>query len=257
MTVHVNLELTDLCNIRCRMCGQAENPRVHRFQPNQFMAWDTWKASIDALAGYEDEVDLCPHWLGEPTLHPEFERFVRYAFEQNAGNRLFRNFKLHTNGTLLDERRVDAILDCANRGEMAEDTFRFVHFSVDAYLPATYDQIKKYDFGERVYRNIRQLLERRVERGLRWPYVTVAFIVMPENRREARWFLDYWTQTYERLGLPSELVYDWPQKLVDTIYFRRLHQSDQPAADRLHREVLDELGLLPMGAAGAFIEEAF
>ena len=108
-----------------------------------------------------------------------------------------------------------------------------------------------------MYKNIVRLLERRQERQLRWPYVTVAFIVMPENQHEARWFQQYWTRVFDRLELPFEEVYDWPQRLADTMYFRRLHQEDQPAADALHRSVLDQLGILPLDASGAFIEESF
>jgi len=257
VSTNLNLELTDLCNVKCRFCGQADTPKVHGFQANKFMKWEVWKAAIDGLADFEDEVDLCPHWLGEPTLHPEFSRFVRYAFDNNAGNRLFKHFKLHTNGTLLDDERIETILDCANRDDMAEDTFGFVHFSVDAYTPAVYYQLKKYDYGGQVYANIRTLIERRQERGLRWPYVTNAFIVTPENRHEARWYLDYWAALFARVGVEHDVVYDWPQRFRDNLYYRRLHQADQAAADRLHREVLDELDILPLDAAGAFIEEAF
>lgn len=255
--INLNLELTDLCNIKCRMCGQADNPKVHNLQPNSFMPWEVWKAAIDSLESYTDEVHLCPHWLGEPALHPQFDRFVRYAFEQNEGNRLFRYFKLHTNGSLLGPDRIDTLLDCANTPGQAEDTFRFVHFSVDAWTPATYKLIKRYDYGERVYRNIVRLLERRVARGLRWPFVTVAFIVMPENRHEAGWFRTYWKGVFDRLGLEHDVFYDWPSREVDNLYFRRLHQADQATADRLHRQVLDELGILSIDADGGFIEDSF
>lgn len=257
MPINVNLEITDLCNIKCRMCGQAYNKKVHNLQPNSFMKWDVWKASIDGLADYEDPISLCPHWLGEPCLHPEFDRFIAYAFEQNEGNRLFRHFKLHTNGSLLNEARIDTVLRCANMDTMADDTFRFVHFSVDAYSPSVYYKIKKYDYGERVYRNILNLLETREARGLQWPRVTNAFIVMPENQHESRWYLDYWTAQFERLNLEFDVVYDWPQRVRDNLYYRRLHQADQPAADRLHRIVLADLDLLPIDADGGFIEESF
>jgi len=255
--INLNLELTDLCNIKCKMCGQADNPKVHNLQPNSFMKWEVWKASIDALADYTDEVSLCPHWLGEPTLHPQFDRFVRYAFEHNEGNRLFRHFKLHTNGSLLPDGRIATLLDCANMPGMAEDTFRFVHFSVDAYTPAVYERIKKYDYGERVYKNIVRLLERRTERGLRYPLVTNAFIVMPENQHEAGWYRDFWAHQFDRLGLEWTTFYDWPSRVIDNLYFRRLHQADQPAADRLHRIVLDRLGILGLDEAGDFVEDSF
>lgn len=256
MALNVNLELTDLCNIKCRMCGQAYTNKVHS-NPESFMKWDVWVALLDGLRDYGEEIHLCPHWLGEPTLHPRFDEFVRYAFERNAGNRLFRHFKLHTNGVLLDDRRIDTLLDCANRADAAPDTFRFLHFSVDAFTPAVYRQVKRFDHGARVFRNLGRFVERRMERGLRYPYVTIAFIVMPENAHEAGWFLDYWRARFGRLGIDLVVSYDWPQEVADTLYFRRLHQEDQATADRLHREVLERLRILAPGEPGAFISESF
>ncbi len=256
MALNINLELTDLCNIKCRMCGQAWSHKVHS-NPESFMKWEVWVRLLDGLKDYEEEIDLCPHWLGEPTLHPRFNEFVRHAFDQNSGNRLFRHFKLHTNGVLLDDDRIDCLIDCANRPDIASDTFRFVHFSVDAFTPAVYRQIKKFDHGATVFRNVSRFLERRTERGALYPFATIAFIVMPENVHEAGWFLEFWRNRFQRLNLDFRVVYDWPQEEKDTLYFRRLHQEDQATANDLHLDVLDRLAILPRGQQGAFIPESF
>ena len=102
MDVNLNLELTDHCNIKCKMCSQSMRDEAHGV-PMRFMSWETWRDSLRGLADMPDDVHLCPHWLGEPTLHPRFDRFVEYAFRANQSNRLFRSFKLHTNGVLFDE----------------------------------------------------------------------------------------------------------------------------------------------------------
>lgn len=252
MAVHLNLELTDRCNLKCRMCGQFYMDEVH-LGPETFMAWDTWKSLIDGLADFPEEVALCPHWLGEPTFHPEFDRFVRYAFEQNQGNRLFREFKVHTNAVRFDVTRAENLLDCASMPHMAADTFNFIHFSLDGLSRPTYKYVKGGDQRDRVYRNILKFLERRKARGAFYPQVTVAFIVMPENRHEARGFVEFWREVFRSLGTEPVLSYDWPHQVKDTIYIRRLNTEDQPAADALHRSVLEELGMVPRGVEWAGI----
>lgn len=254
--IHLNLELTDRCNLKCRMCGQFYMDEVH-LGPETFMAWDTWKSLIDGLAGFPEEVALCPHWLGEPTFHPEFDRFVRYAFEQNQGNRLFREFKLHTNAVKFDASRSENLLDCAALAHQQPDTFNFIHFSIDGLSRPTYRYVKGADQRDRVYRNILTFLERRKARGAFFPRVTVAFIVMPENRHEARGFLEFWRETLSAYGPEPELTYDWPHRVWDTIYIRRLNQEDQPMADALHRDVLAELAMVPRGGEWRIGAESF
>jgi molybdenum cofactor biosynthesis enzyme MoaA len=256
MAVHLNLELTDRCNLKCRMCGQFYMDEVH-LGPETFMAWETWTSLIDGLADFGDEVALCPHWLGEPTFHPQFDRFIRYAFEQNRDNRLFREFKLHTNAVKFDAARAENLLDCASMPHQKPDTFNFIHFSIDALTRPTYRHVKGADQRDRVYRNILGFLERRRARGVFFPRVTVAFIVMEENRREARGFLEFWRDVLSAEGTAPQLVYDWPSRVEDTIYIRRLHQEDQPAADELHQDVLAELAMVPRGFARQLGAESF
>ena len=243
--IYLNLELTDRCNLRCQMCGQAFTGTVHDDGRND-MAFDVWQTLLEGMADVPDEVSLCPHWLGEPTVHPRFTEMVHLAFRRNSGNRLFRFFKLHTNGVLLDRNDgIARLLDCAAREDQRPDTFQFVHFSLDAHDPAIYEQVKGADTGAAARANILELLRRRRQRGLTWPRVTVAFVVMPENRHDARAFLDFWSRTLEEAGGPFQVTSDWPAAGQDAIYFRRLNWDDQDAADRLHREVLAELGLPP------------
>ena len=107
--IAVNLELTDHCNIRCKMCSQSMRDEAHGV-PERFMEWSTWTALLEGLEDMDDEVHLCPHWLGEPTIHPQFDQFVEYAFAMNAGGRLFKEFKLHTNAVVLSEKRAELLV---------------------------------------------------------------------------------------------------------------------------------------------------
>lgn len=243
MSIHINLELTDHCNIRCKMCSQSMRDDAHG-GPKKFMAWETWRRSLQGLADIEDDVHLCPHWLGEPTIHPQFDKFVEYAFGINLNNRLFREFKLHTNAVVFPEQRSRLLLRLANAPGQAEDTFRFVHFSVDAHSPEVYADVKGSDKGLQVRKNVERFLALRDALDLSWPRVTLAFVVQPGNAFEARDFLEHWRP---RLRDPA-LTYDWPSEVRDAIYFRPLNSGDQDASDRLHAETCRAVGMdVPAG----------
>ncbi|MBQ9361204.1 MAG: hypothetical protein IJT96_09245 [Lachnospiraceae bacterium] len=67
----IQIELTNACVHTCsncsRMCGHHEKPF--------FMDFQTFKRAVDSMEGYEGTVGMMG---GEPTLHPEFERFAEY-----------------------------------------------------------------------------------------------------------------------------------------------------------------------------------
>lgn len=248
MAVNLNLELTDHCNIRCRMCSQSLRDEAHG-QPHRFMDWETWRHSLRGLADIDEDVHLCPHWLGEPTIHPDFDRMVEYAFAVNAGNRLFREFKLHTNAVVFSEQRARLLVRLANAPGLAADTFRFVHFSIDAHSPAVYADVKGADKGRLVYKNVERFLRVRAELGGLRPFVTLAFVVQPGNAHEARAFRDHWRGLLEELGREVAQSWDWPAREVDTIYLRPLNCGEQQEADALHARVCRELGIAPPGDA--------
>ncbi|MDR3671509.1 MAG: radical SAM protein [Holophaga sp.] len=67
----IQIELTNACSKRCsnctRFCG-------HHTEPF-FMDFKTFKEAVDSMEGFEGIVGIMG---GEPTIHPEFKRFVEY-----------------------------------------------------------------------------------------------------------------------------------------------------------------------------------
>lgn len=224
--------------------------------PMTFMDWSTWVKSINDLAELKERVHLCPHWLGEPTIHPQFDRFVEYAFAQNSQNRLFYEFKLHTNGVVFSENRSRLLLHLANLNSQHESTFRFIHFSIDAIHPDTYHRVKGADRQAQVYRNIEKFLELRHALGYRYPLVTLAFVVQPENAHEADDFNQYWSRILKGYNRPIQRTTDWPSVECDAIYFRRLNCGAQAQSDQLHATIAQQLGIVqagePLRAAESF-----
>ena len=71
----IQIDITNACNMRCsnctRFCGNHEK--------NFFMDFETFKRAVDSMEGFEGVTGLIG---GEPTLHPEFERFADYMREK-------------------------------------------------------------------------------------------------------------------------------------------------------------------------------
>lgn len=67
----IEIDITNACDKRCsnctRLCGHQKKPF--------FMDFDTFRRAVDSLDGYQGIRSIMG---GEPTLHPEFERFIRY-----------------------------------------------------------------------------------------------------------------------------------------------------------------------------------
>lgn len=73
----IQIELTNACPMRCanctRFCGHHTKPF--------FMDFETFKRSVDSLKGFRGIVGIMG---GEPTIHPEFKRFMEY-YRANVG----------------------------------------------------------------------------------------------------------------------------------------------------------------------------
>ncbi len=235
--MNVNLELTDHCNIRCRMCSQSLRDEAHG-APMRFMDFATWRRGLQGLEGLPD-VHLCPHWLGEPTLHPEFEAFVEYAFAVNGGNRLFKRFKLHTNAVILPVERSRLLLRLAGDPSVEPGTFEAIHFSIDALSPESYRFVKGADHGARVMRNVQRFIELRG--AAKYPVVHLTMVVQEGNRQEAGGFVAHWSKV---LGpRVFRVTADWPPFDADAIYLRRLNTGDQPTADAWHAQACVDAGI--------------
>ena len=243
MSITINLELTDHCNIRCKMCSQSMRSEAHGV-PKKFMSWDIWRRSLQNLRGYPEAIHLCPHWLGEPTMHPHFDQFVEYAFAVNENNSLFEKFKLHTNAVQFSKERGRLLLMLGRLPFLNANTFNFVHFSVDAFSASVYQTVKGRNRRDRVYQNILDFLQLRAELQCTYPKVTIAFVVQPDNAHEAIEFQQYWLRTFQTFGLPLQQFYDWPSEESDNLYFRRFNCSNQEESDKLHATTAFELGLI-------------
>lgn len=93
----IQIDITNACTLECsnctRFCGNHEK--------SFFMDYETFKKAVDSLDGYNGVIGVMG---GEPTLHPEFERFVLYL-QGKFGKRKETNRLLYPEKDFIKEIR--------------------------------------------------------------------------------------------------------------------------------------------------------
>ena len=173
--LHLDIELTSVCNLRCEMCWQSGLLDA----PMGFMKDDLFKKIVDeGVAMGMRAIKL--QVRGESTMHPRLAELARYA--KNAG--VF-DIQLTTNGTLLDDvEKLDSLL--------ASGLHKLI-FSVDPAHDKSADEI----YGDKapdVRSIVLQTLERRAALGFTEPLVRVQAFTEPGQTQDsllAQLKLDY------------------------------------------------------------------
>jgi radical SAM protein with 4Fe4S-binding SPASM domain len=105
----IHFQLTSRCNLHCVFCGQwGDNGFMKTNHPPDDMQFSVWKKAIDSIvAACPDELPKVSLWGGEPLLYDDFDRLLKYLYENGFKTGVV------TNGTLLAEH-ADVINDCVD-----------------------------------------------------------------------------------------------------------------------------------------------
>ncbi|KHE90877.1 MAG: radical SAM protein [Candidatus Scalindua rubra] len=100
----VSFNLTFLCNLRCKMCGQYGETGTYNDMDastlKKMLSLDELKRVIDEISFAKPGIYI---WGGEPFLHPNFIEFVEYIKKKKL------NCVVNTNGTLLERYAVQLV----------------------------------------------------------------------------------------------------------------------------------------------------
>ncbi|MCQ2014187.1 radical SAM protein [Clostridium butyricum] len=132
----IQIDITNRCVHECsnciRFCGHHKKP--------YYMEWEMFKKSVDSLLEFGNTIGIMG---GEPTLHPQFERFVNYLAEKYpsqyklpSNRKPIINFPryIHDKNYLLDEtlnnRKGPGLWTSVSKNyykyfELIQDTFSF------------------------------------------------------------------------------------------------------------------------------------
>lgn len=187
--IHIDLELIDLCNLKCKMCIR-NNPEYRKKQGFKINTGIKW-----SLEKFKKLIDYCAERgtkainLGsgaEPLMHRQCIEMIRYAARKG-----FLDIILITNGQLLTHELSEEILDSG---------LTRLYISLDAFTETTYSEIRGAKL-KTVHDNILYFLNKRIQRKSQLPVVRVSFIDMPENRHEKQAFIDYWQKYVDAIDI--------------------------------------------------------
>ena len=140
------IEVTTGCNLKCPMCFAESGPG------GSHLDFATYARMVDRLVELEGVADVLQLSGGEPTLHPELIRMVRYAYE-----RPIQTVMINTNGIRLgrDRKLAEALAPMRDRLE--------IYLQFDGFDPATHATLR----GEQLLDAKLAALEMLAEFGLR------------------------------------------------------------------------------------------
>ncbi len=239
----LQLEPTDLCDLRCQMCQPHHRPHlpgsgVHGV-PSGFMEMSLFRKILRELLSGDSSLDhLILQWMGEPFLHPAMEEMIGLACAALGGKADY--VRVDTNGINLTPPRIDSLL---RHWLPQAATPLLLVFSLDAVDEGTYLRVKGRSELDTVHRNIRYLLARRASLSTGGAShaplnLQFQFVVQPGNHGEASRFVEYWLALLACQGKNAG---------HDEILLKRLSVgsggSAQEQADALYDDVLAKHGL--------------
>jgi len=199
--LHLDIEITGLCNLRCPFCATSYEPITDK----GFTSLDSFKRIIDEGA----EHGLCAIKLNsggrsEPLLNRSLPEMVEYAKRKGIMDVYF-----NTNATLLTRdvgrKLIKAGLD---------------RFSI-SFEGTTAEVYEKYRVGasfKRVLKNIKEFMALRKEMNATHPLVRVQTVALPELVPTLDEYARFWGNIVDEVAsidfkdysrLKHDLVYDW------------------------------------------------
>ncbi len=109
----IYIEITNICNLNCAFC----TPHTRE---NKYMNFEEFKQILDKIKPFTEYIYL--HVKGEPLLHKDVDKFVKYAYDNGF------KINLTTNATLLKNhleitkylRQINVSLHATNNKEIVE-----------------------------------------------------------------------------------------------------------------------------------------
>lgn len=179
----ITVELTNRCNLNCPMC-----PRHLLSARLGDMDWSLFKKIVDEASQYLP-VAMVPFFRGEPLLHPQFLKMLRYAKNKGLGP-----IQLATNATLLNADISKELLD------LGLDFISFSLNSIDFSDSKSEKEKDPFRVREKVeaYRALKHKLE------LNKPAIQVSLVETEQTKEGVKKFVEEWVNKVERVRVYKE-----------------------------------------------------
>lgn len=182
----VILEVTNLCNLRCRHC-HFHGDTARRGRPLGHMDPSLWRIVLAEMAHWKTPVTLLTHGAGEPLLYP-------FLTELLAEAKRLPNLRVGfmTNGMLLDACWTERLLDLE---------VDFLAFSIDGVNPQTHDAVRRNARLQLIEDNVRHLVRCKAQRGSTNPTLHFNMVLYPHIADQGEAFVARWISAAETISL--------------------------------------------------------
>ena len=193
--LHVDIESTNRCNLRCSMC-QID----FRNMVSGDMEMSLFERIIEEC-GKNRLPSVKLNYRGEPTINKNLPEMVRIA--KDAG---IVEVQINSNGVALDGQMAEQLIDAG---------LDRIKFSIDGASPDVYEQIRKVPY-DKVVKNVKNFVRIRNEKGRVRPGVHVQMVYMQDNKSDAVKYVQIWKDVVNRIGFSvyrSALRYQDPENI--------------------------------------------
>lgn len=178
--LHIDLETTNACNLRCPFCAT-----THNKYNKGFIEEKTWKKVLDE-AGKNNLYSLKFTYRGEPMLHRDTIEMVEYA--KDAG---IMDVYFNTNATKLTEKNIRGLIDAG---------LDRLSVSFEGNTREVYDRYRVGSDYDLVVSNIENLQKIKKEMNTEKPFVRIQTVRVPELVGHEEEYAEFWSSRSDEVA---------------------------------------------------------
>lgn len=182
---YLTLKLTDKCNLKCTMCGQA-NSGNSKYKEIPL-------GTIKEILEQTDSLEHVYLFGGEPLLYSEFDLLLDMIRERKLPS------LITTNGMVLN-RFTDKIIDGGVRD---------IELSIDSHKREVYKQIRIGGDLDTVEDNLRILIECKKNKKAVSPKIGLNCVILHENCYDLLDYYNYFIRKYPEI---NQITFEFPIK---------------------------------------------
>lgn len=191
--IHIDLEITTKCNLRCSFC-----PRTQMNLKSEDMPLEMVKKIIDEFS-LKGGCAIKFVYLGEPLLYPHLGEIIKYAKDSGIIDTI-----ISTNGNLLNEKNII---------ELIQSGLDKIIFSVDSIHPRTYKEIRVNGNLSKVLRGLILFQYLRDKLKSKTPETQIQVISMQQNKMEIifKYYREFYKDFVDKIRI-SPFCLDYQNK---------------------------------------------
>jgi len=201
-----SIETVNICNAKCWFC-----PQPNHIRTKGYMHFDVYKKIIDEISLNRKSVKSIALFMdGEPTLHKELIKFLKYAKEKKI-----KNIYLSSNMEFFTEKLIDQIFFHKLQG-----TLKYVIASLDGVSETTHQNNRIGVNTKKAYENTHLLLKKRKNNLSIYPWIFPRMLINETNKHEEREFYKYWKNKSDKVL--TTFMHNWGGQINDKL----IHQNE-------------------------------